>query len=120
MQDQAIQLPVQPLIKLTRANIELLTRFSTSPEVISQSAEVTQNLIQQTQQAAAGLMQSNAFAELWQGLLKNYTEFLTDWNQSALTALVQTPAAMLSGAQEVTSNVVDVAEARGRRGRRAA
>jgi hypothetical protein len=120
MQDRVMQLPVQPFIKLTQANVELLTRFSTSPEVISQSAEITQNLIQQTQQSAASLMQSSAFSELWQGMLKNYTEFLTEWNQSALTALVQAPAAMMTRAQEATDNVVDVAEARGRRSRRTA
>ena len=118
MQDQALQLPVQPLIKLAQANMELLARFSTSPEVLSQSTEIAKNLIQQSQQAATSLMQSTAFMQLSQGMLENYTTFVTEWGHSSMTALAQAPAAMIARAQEA-ANVVDVADARGRRSRRA-
>lgn len=118
MQDQAAQFPIQPFVKLAQANMELLARFSTSPEVLSQSAAITKNLIQQSQQVATSLMQSTAFMELTQGVLENYTEFLTEWSRSSMTSLVQVPAAMVARAQEA-ANVVDVAEARGRRSRRA-
>ena len=118
MQDQALQLPIQPFIKLAQANMELLARFSTSPEVLSQSTGITKNLIQQSQQAATSLMQSTAFMQLSQGMLENYTTFVTEWGQSSMTALAQAPAAMIARAQEA-ANVVDVAEARGRRSRRA-
>jgi hypothetical protein len=115
-----MQLPIQPFIKLAQANMELLTRFSTSPEVVSQSAAIAQALVQQSQHAASSLMQSSAFTHLTEGLLKNYTEFVAEWSHSAMTALAQAPAAMVARAQEVTGNVIDVTEARGRRGRRAA
>jgi hypothetical protein len=115
-----MQPTMQPFIKLAQANMELLTRFSQSPEVTSQSAATAQNFIQQAQQSAASLMQSNALAQLTQGMLKNYTEFLTEWNQSAMAALAQGQAALVARAQEVTGTVVDAAEARSRRGRQAA
>ena len=118
MQDQAAQFPIQPFIKLAQANMELLARFSTSPEVLAQSAAITKNLIQQSQQAATSLMQSTAFMQFTQGVLENYTEFVTEWSQSSMTALAQAPAAMIARAQEA-ANVVDVAEARSRRSRRA-
>jgi hypothetical protein len=111
---------LQPFIKLAQANMELLTKFSLSPEVVSQSAATAQNLIQQAQESAANLVQSNAFAQLAQGMLKNYTEFMTEWGQGAMAALAQGQAAMVARAQEVTANVVDAAEARGRRSRQAA
>ncbi len=118
MQDQALQFPIQPFIKLAQANMELLARFSTSPEVLSQSSSIATNLIQQSQQAATSLMQSTAFMQLTQGVLENYTEFVTEWGKSSMAALVQAPAAMIARAQEA-ANVVDVADARGRRSRRA-
>ena len=118
MQDQALQLPIQPFIKLAQANMELMARFSTSPEVLSQSTGIAKNLIEQSQQAATSLMQSTAFMQLSQGMLENYTTFVTEWGQSSMTALAQAPAAMIARAQEA-ANVVDVAEARGRRSRRA-
>lgn len=117
MQDNVIQPAMQPFIKLAQANMELLTRFSLSPEAVSQSTMATQNLMQQAQQAAASLFQSNAFAQLTQGMLKNYTEFMTQCSQSAMVSLAQGQAAMVARANEVTGNVVDAAEARGRRSR---
>jgi hypothetical protein len=104
---------MQPFVKLAQANMELLTKFSLSPEAVSQSAV----LMQQAQQAAASLAQSNAFAQLTQGMLKYYTEFMTEWGQSAMATLAQGQAAMVARAQEVTGNVVDAADARARRSR---
>jgi hypothetical protein len=117
MQDQALQLPVQPFIKLAQANMELLAGFSTSPEVLSQSAGIAKSLFQQSQQAATSLMHSTAFRQLSQGLLQNYTEFVTEWGQLSLTAMAQAPALLIAKAQEAASRV-DIAEARGRRSRR--
>ena len=117
MQDNVIQPAMQPFIKLAQANMELLTRFSLSPEAVSQSTMAAQNLMQQAQQTAASLFQSNAFAQLTQGMLKNYTEFMTQCSQSAMVSLAQGQAAMVARANEVTGNVVDAAEARGRRSR---
>lgn len=43
----ALQSAIQPLLKMTQANMELLTQFSTSPEVLAQSVASAQELLQQ-------------------------------------------------------------------------
>ena len=53
-------------------------------------------------------------------MLKNYTEFMLELGQSWMAVLAQGQAAMMRQAQEVSQNVVDASEARGRRTRQAA
>ena len=62
-------------------------------------------------------MQSGAFAQMMQGLLKNYTEFFTELSQSSMAMLSQGQAAMTRQAQETTNEVIDATEARVRRAR---
>jgi len=119
MQDNVMQTAMQPFIKLAQANMELLTKFS-APEVISQSVANAQSLFQQGPGAATSLVQSDAFAQLTQSMLKNYTEFMMELGQSWMAVLAQGQAAMMRQAQEVSQNVVDASEARGRRTRQAA
>ncbi len=120
MQDNLMQAAMQPFIKLTQANMELLARFSMSPEVVSQSIADAQNVLQQGRASATTLVQSNAFAQLMQGMLKNYTEFVMEAGQSTMAVLTQGQAALMRQAEEASSNVVDASEARSRRPRRAA
>ena len=105
---------MQPFVKLAQANMELLTEFSLWPEAASVSPQA---FVQQAQHAAMSLLQPGAFAQLAQGMMKNYTEFLAEWGQTAMATFAQGQAAMISRAQEVTAEGVDVAEARGRRSR---
>jgi len=109
MQDNIMQAQTQPFIKLAQANMDLLTHFSSSREVTGQASE-----------SALKLMQSGAFANLMQGMLKNYTEFLTELSQSSIALLSQGQAAMTRQVQEVADGVVDASDARGRRARQAA
>ena len=105
---------MQPFIKLAQANMELLTEFSLWPETASVSPQA---FVQQAQHAAMSLLQPSAFAQLAQGMMKNYTEFLAECGQTAMATFSQGQAAMISRAQEVTAEGVDAAEARGRRSR---
>jgi hypothetical protein len=120
MQDHVIQAQVQPFIKLGQANMELLTRFWSSPEVQSQAAANASALFQQASTSAIKLMQSGASAALVQGMLQNYTEFLGEMYQSWMSMMREGQTALLHQAEEVTGNVIDVTAARGRRGRQAA
>jgi hypothetical protein len=105
MQDNLMQAQAQPFVKLAQANMDLLTRFSTSPEVT---------------ESAMKLMNSSAFAHLMQGMMKNYTEFVTELSQSGMAMLSQGQAAMTRQMQDAASGVIDVADVRGRRARQAA
>lgn len=120
MQFDAMHVNAQPFIKLAQANMELLTRFSTSPEVTSQATANASQLFQQASSSAMSLMQSDAFSRLMQGMLKNYTEFLSDVGQSGMAMLTQGQAAFTRQAQDAAESVIDAAQASGRRSRQAA
>lgn len=119
MQDNVMQLQAQPFVKLAQSNMELLTQFTTSPEVTSQTTANAGQLFQQATESAMKLMQSGAFTHLMQGMLKNYTEFLTEISQGWMVTMRQGHDALAQQAQQVAEGVIDVAEVRGRRARQA-
>lgn len=120
MQDNLMQNQTQPFVKLAQANMELLTQFTTSPEVTSQTTASASQLFQQANDSALKLMQSGAFAQLMQGMMKNYSEFLTEFSQSAMAMMSQGQAALVRQTQEATDGVIEATELRGRRARQAA
>jgi hypothetical protein len=120
MLDNVMQAQTRPFIKLAQSNMELLTRFSTSPEVMSQAAANASQMFQMTTESAMRLMQTGAFAQMMQGMFQNYTEFLTELAQSGMAVMTEGSAAMSRHVEDATSSVVDATEARGRRNRQAA
>jgi hypothetical protein len=114
------QAQTQPFVKLAQANMDLLIRFSTSPEVTAQASANASQLFQQATESAMNLMQSGAFTYLMQGMLKNYTDFLAELSQSGMAMFSQGQAAISRQVEEATHGVIDVADARGRRARQAA
>ena len=111
-----MQAQTQPFIKLAQGNMELLTRFSSSPEMTAQAT----GLFQQAAESTTHLMQSGAFAQLMQGMTKNYSEFFIELNQSAMTLMSQGQAAMVRQVQEASQGVIDVTDVRTRRPRQVA
>ena len=120
MQDNVMQIQAQPFVKLAQANMDLIARFSTSPEVTSQATANATQLFQQASESAMKLIHSGAFAHMVQGMLKNYTEFLTDLTQSSMAVISQGQAALVRQTEEASAVVIDATEARGRRSRHAA
>ncbi len=120
MQDRVMQAQTQPFIKLAQANMDLLTRFSTSPEVTSEANANASHFFQQATDSAMKLMQSGAFTHMMQGMLKNYTEFLTELSHGGMAMLAQGQAAFTRQAQEMKHGVIEAADAGGRRARAAA
>lgn len=116
MQNDPLQATVQPFMKLIQGNMALLTQFTMSPEVLSQAMSNAQSMFQQGQGSATQLAQSGAYAQLMQGLFRNYAEFMTDLGQSGMAMLAQGSTAMMQKAQEASSSVVETAT----RSRRAA
>ena len=116
MQDRLMHAQAQPFIKLAQSNMELLTRFSSSPEMTAQAT----SLFQQATESATKLMQSGAFARMMQGMMKNYSEFLMELNQSSMELMSQGQAAMVRQVQEASEGVIDVTDSRVRRSRQAA
>lgn len=84
-----IRFPTQPFLRLAHANVELLIRFALSPEVVSQSLASGRCMFLRTQESAMSLAQSSAFAQLTQGMLKNYTACMMEVVQSGMALLAQ-------------------------------
>jgi hypothetical protein len=107
---------LQPFIKLAQNNMELVKSFSQLPEVNpSVAGSNGQNPFLQGQTSAASLLQSNAFLNLMQGAVKNYTEFVVALGQNSIAAVGQTQASLVREGKAVAENVVDATEARRRR-----
>ncbi len=94
MQDNLVQAQLQPFVNLVQANMDLLTRFSTPPEITAQASANASQFFQQASESAMKLMQSGAFAQVMQGMLKNYTEFLMELSQSGMAVLSQGQSVM--------------------------
>jgi hypothetical protein len=119
MENHIMQSSTQPFVKLAQANMDLLARFSTSPELTSLATANAGQAFQQASESAMKLMQSGAFAQLMQGMLKNYTEFLTELSQGSIAMMSEVRAAMTRQVQDAANGVIDIPDARNRRGRQA-
>ncbi len=86
-----MQISSQPALKLATANMNLMLRFTMSPEVMSQASLAAGQLFQQAGATTLKVMQSNAFAELMQGMLNNYAEFAGEAWRSSLAAARNDP-----------------------------
>lgn len=95
MPTDAFETLLSPYTKLVRANMDLMAKFSTSPEVMSQTRGTAQKLADQGHDLTMNLFASNAFSEFLLGLVTNWMEFLTDLGQSALTFMDQSHELML-------------------------
>ena len=107
MQDSVIQPLTQPFLKLIRANMDLLSRFST----LSESLTDAQRLVQQGQGSMTNLFQSKEFVHLMQGMLRNYTEFMTETGQNALAMLTWGQQAATRQIEEGSGKIIDASEA---------
>jgi len=108
MQSNIMQIEaIQPFVKLAQSNMELLTKFSQSPEVMAEATRTVKTFMEQAQTSTASLAGSSAFAGLMQGMVKNYTDFISELTQSAYAMVSQSQAAFLQQTQEAASNVID-------------
>jgi hypothetical protein len=120
MNTAATDTMMQPFVKLTQSNTELLSRYATSPEVTTQALQVAEGLMRQMQDAALKLSNSNAFGNLAQGLMNNYLHFWTDLTQSLVAGFSQGQSSLMRQAEAVTSEAIDATRANVRRARQAA
>jgi hypothetical protein len=117
----AVQATMQPFIKLVQANMTLLSKFSMLPSSATPvHAEGPIQMMQQGQEAATKALQSTAMLQLMQGLAKNYTEFMTEFSQTSLTALSLGQEAMVKQSREMSGKVAEATQAQARHVRAAA
>ena len=98
MQDPAIPNPMQPFINLVQANMALLAKYA-SPEILSQAVQAA---MRQGPDAQNRMPQSaTALVELTQGMMENYTRFMTELAQSSMALFAQGQGAMMQQVQDV-------------------
>lgn len=107
MPSDVMQPFMAPFAKLAQSNLELLTRFSLSPEAVSQAMLQAQRMFMQQSTGAPMQMpfqapSGSAVAELMMGLLQNYMEFLMELGQGGAALMQQTPATLAKTAQRAT------------------
>ena len=78
MQDNLMQAQTLPFVKLAQANMDLFTRFSTSPEVTTQASANASQLFQQASESAMKLMQSDVDVAAFVYMLKHSTVYVID------------------------------------------
>lgn len=120
MNTAATDTMMQPFVKLTQSNTELLSHYAMSAEVTTQALQVTEGMMRQMQDAALKLSNSNAFGNLAQGLISNYLHFWTDLSQSLAAGFSQGQSSLMRQAEAVTSEAIDATHTNVRRARQAA
>ena len=118
--ENSLQPLTQPYVRLTQRNMQLLTSFSASPEMVSLWMKNGQKMFSQAVQGAASgkashdpkkmaeqiqdnlsdVSQSKAFASLLQGLMQSHMQFLTDLAQTNMAVLGQVPTKMMQNLQQ--------------------
>ena len=86
--------PMQPFINLVQANIELISKYAMSPETVSKAMAQMQAAMTQGPGALTMPQSATAFAELAQGMMENYTRFMSELTQSGMSYLVQGQSAL--------------------------
>ena len=81
--------PMQPFINLVQANMALLSKYAMSPEAMSKAMAQLQAAMTQGPSALTVPQPATAFAELAQGMMENYTRFLSELAQSGMSAFAQ-------------------------------
>ena len=91
-----------PFTKLAQSNLELFTKFSLSPEAVSQAMAQAQRIFMQQSPASLAPMQvsPNAIADLMMGLMKNYMEFLMELGQGGAALMQQAPTTLAKATQQ--------------------
>lgn len=84
----------QPAVKLASANMGLLLRFASSPEVMTQATQATTQMWQQGGSLALKTLQTGAWMQLVQGLMHNYAEFVAESGRAAAGWMQHVPEAL--------------------------
>ena len=119
---------IQPYVRLAQRNMQLMTNFSASPEVVSvwlssnqmlfeqaiqgkthgKAGKAPQKVVEQIQKDVSQVSQSKAFSGLVQGLMQSHIEFFMDLAQSSVVAWGQAPVHMLKQVQQATVSTLPV------------
>jgi hypothetical protein len=80
---------LQPLVQLTNANIETLSRFANSREIIDLVKESTSKQLELVQDSTAKIAGSDAFATCLRTTIDNYVRFANEYTKNVYGIVAQ-------------------------------
>ena len=105
--------PLQPFMDLMQANMALLAKYAMSPDDMTQAMTQVRAAMTQGPGASAAPTRTPAMlTELAQGMMQNYTRFMTDLAQSGMAAFAQGQAAMTQQVQDVADSASEAGRSR--------
>jgi len=95
--------PLQPFMNLMQANLALLSKYATSPDAMTQAMSQVQAAMT-TGPDTAVAKTPVALTELAQGMMQNFTRFMTELMQTGMATFAQGHEVMTQQLQEVTGS----------------
>lgn len=120
---ETLQALMQPYLRLAQGNLQLMMRFSASPEMMTLWMSNAQKFMEQASSSAMDgraeadarqlyeqvqgnvtrVAQSDAFAEMLRGMMDNYAGFLRDLAQTGMTVFGQEQSRWMRQMQEAAT-----------------
>ena len=101
----------QPLVKLSVANAELITRFAQSPEMAELATTSAQKYFELAQKSFGHVPASAAQADLVRRLSENYATFAKEYSESLVGAATEAQGQLAQHVKAATEQVSKATEA---------
>ena len=106
--------PLQPLVQLTNANIETLSRFANSREVIDLVKESASKHLELVQDNMAKIAGSDAFATCLRTTIDNYVRFTNEYTKNVYGIVAQSQEFVIRQVEEGNRRFAEVVNISGR------
>ena len=102
--------PLQPLVQLTNANIETLSRFANSREVTELAKDSASKYLGLVQDNMAKIAGSDAFATCLQTTIDNYVRFANEYTKNVYGIVAQSQEFVTRQVEEGNKRFAQVAD----------
>jgi hypothetical protein len=105
---------LQPLVQLTNANIETLSRFANSREIIDLVKESASKQLELVQDGTAKIAGSDAFATCLRTTIDNYVRFANEYTKNVYGIVAQSQEFVTQQVEEGNRRFAQIVDISGR------
>jgi hypothetical protein len=105
---------LQPLVQLTNANMETLSRFANSREVIDLVKESASKHLELVQDGTAKIAGSDAFATCLRTTIDNYVRFANEYTKNVYGIVAQSQEFVTQQVEEGSRRLAQIVDISGR------
>ena len=105
---------IQPLVQLTNANIETLSRFANSREIIDLVKESASKQLELMQDGTAKIAGSDAFAACLRTTIDNYVRFANEYTKNVYGIVAQSQEFVTQQVEEGNRRFAQIVDISGR------